>query len=113
MAQEEEPLMSDRDPSCRVSGHVYLAPRKRGDVWNVKYRLPDGKQVHRKLGPAWTERGRPPAGYYTRKTAGVALQAILTDARRGTLPGTRLPDVSFQEAADEYLRFVGEVRQID
>ena len=36
-------------------------------VWYAKYRLPDGSQVQRKVGPAWTERGRPPAGYVTKR----------------------------------------------
>jgi hypothetical protein len=34
----------------------------------AKYRLPDGRQVQRKFGPAWTERGRPPAGWFTKRT---------------------------------------------
>ena len=33
----------------------------------MKYRLPDGRQVQKKLRPAWTERGRPPAGYFTKR----------------------------------------------
>jgi hypothetical protein len=28
--------------------------RKRGPQWYAKYRLPDGRQVQRHLGPAWT-----------------------------------------------------------
>ena len=70
-----------------VSGHIYRHAGKRGEVWRVKYRLPDGRQVHRKLGPVWTGKGRPPHGWFTRKTAQAALQAILTDARRGLCPG--------------------------
>jgi hypothetical protein len=35
----------------------------------MKYRLPDGRQVQKKLGPAWIERGRPPAGYFTKRLA--------------------------------------------
>jgi hypothetical protein len=66
-----------------ATGHVKLAKRKRNDVWYVKFRRPDGRQVERKLGPAWTSNGRPPAGYYTRRAAEEALQAILTDLRRG------------------------------
>ena len=38
-------------------------------VWYAKYRLPDGRQVQKKIGPAWTERGRPPAGYFTKRLA--------------------------------------------
>jgi len=69
-----------------VSGHVKLAKRKRGEQFYLKYRTPSGKQLERKLGPAWTERSRPPAGHYTRKMADEALQNLLTDLRRGTVP---------------------------
>lgn len=96
-----------------VSGHVYLAKRKRGDQWYAKYRLPNGRQVQRRLGPAWTDRSRPPASHYTRKAAEAELQAILTDARRGSLPGSQQLGATFGDAAAEYLRYVGEVRQID
>ena len=40
---------------------------------------PTARQVQKKLGPAWTERGRPPAGYFTKRTA----EDWLRDARRG------------------------------
>ena len=33
----------------------------RGPAWYAKYRLPDGRRVQKKLGPAWTERARPVA----------------------------------------------------
>lgn len=100
--------------ASRVSGHVRLVKRKRGpDKWYVKYRLPDDRQIQKCLGPAWAERSRPPAGHFTRKTADAALQAILTDARRGTLAGMQKTGATFKDAAAEYLRFVIEVRQID
>ena len=38
-------------------------------------------------GRTWTERGRPPAGHYTRKTSEAELRRLLTDAERGTLAG--------------------------
>lgn len=99
---------------ARVSGHVFRAKRKRGpDKWHVKYRLPDGRQVKRVLGPAWTKRSRPPAGHYTQKMAEEALQAILTDARRGALAGGVRTGATFAGAAAEYLRYVEQVRQID
>ena len=44
------------------AGHGFRVERARGPVWYAKYRLPDGRQVQRKLGPAWTDRGRPAAG---------------------------------------------------
>jgi hypothetical protein len=40
------------------TGHVFRIERARGPVWYGKYQLPDGRQVQKKLGPAWTERGR-------------------------------------------------------
>ena len=32
--------------------HVYRVERARGPVWYAKYRLPDGRQVQKKVGPA-------------------------------------------------------------
>ncbi len=69
------------------SGHVFRVERARGPVWYAKYRLPDGRQVQKKIGPAWTERGRPPAGYFTKRTAEAWLRDVLDEARRGTLSG--------------------------
>jgi integrase len=112
MAHKEEPLVSSSHPNSQpISGHVKLVRRKRGSAFYVKYRLADGRQVQRKLGPAWTERSRPPAGYFTRRTAEAELHAILTHARRGNLTGDS--GATFADAAREYLRYVGEVRQID
>ena len=75
--------------SDRVTGHVSLRERKRGPVYYLRYRLADGRQVQKLLGPAWTERSRPPAGYFTKRTAEEALQQVLADARRGMLPDSR------------------------
>ena len=36
-----------------VSGHVFRRRGARGDVWYAKYRLPDGRQVKRRIGPAF------------------------------------------------------------
>src|SRR4051812_47100995 len=41
-----------------ISGHVYRHQGARGPVSRAKYRLPDGRQVHKTIGPVWTERGR-------------------------------------------------------
>jgi integrase len=96
----------------RASGHVQLVVRKRGPRWYAKYRLPDGRQVQKLLGPAWTERsGRPPNGYLTKKSAEAALRAILTDAERGTLAAQQRTGVTFADAAAEYLRYVKDDRQ--
>jgi len=98
-----------------VSGHVSLRQRKRpaGPVFFIKYRLPDGRQVQKLLGPAWTGKGRPAAGHYTERTAREALEAALTDARRGTLAGMHRTHATFADAAAEYLRYVEHVRQCE
>jgi integrase len=107
-AREAAALLPDAD---RVSGHVSVRKGKRGDVFYAKYRLPDGRQVQRRLGPAWAGPGRPPSGFYTQRTAELALAAIVTDARRGTLPGMRRTGATFADAAAEFLRYVEQVRQ--
>jgi len=107
-------MSSSQRTRQRVTGHVHLVDRKSGSQWYLKYRLADGKQVQRKLGPAHTGRGRCPAGHYTERTVREALDAILTDARRGTLEGAATASgVTFADAAAEYLRFVRDVRKID
>jgi integrase len=88
------------------TGHVFRVERARGPVWYAKYRLPDGRQVQKKLGPAWTERGRPPAGYYTKRLAEDWLRETLDAARRGMLPGMVRTGATFADAAAEYLRYV-------
>jgi integrase len=89
-----------------ISGHVYRFEGKRRPVWRAKYRLPDGRQVNRTIGPAWTERGRPAAGYYMKRTAEAWLRDVLAQARAGTLPGMVRTGVTFADACEEYLRYV-------
>ena len=80
-------------------------------MWRAKYRLPDGRQVQKKIGPAWTGRGRPPAGYYTKRTAEDWLRAVLDQARAGTLPGIVRTGATVADAVTEFLRYVAEDRQ--
>jgi hypothetical protein len=94
-----------------ASGHVFRVERARGPVWYAKYRLPDGRQVQKKLGPAWTERGRPAAGYFTKRLAEDWLRETLHDARRGTLAGQVRTGATFADAAAEWLRYVEFDRQ--
>jgi integrase len=93
------------------SGHVFRVERAKGPVWYAKYRLPDGKQVQRRIGPAWADRGRPPAGYFTKRTAEGWLHEVLARARRGTLVGMRSGGATFAEAAAEWLRFIEQDRE--
>jgi hypothetical protein len=92
----------------RVTGHLSLRKRKRGPaVYYLRYRLADGRHVQKLLGPAWTERSRPPTGYYTKRTAEEALQQVLADARRGTLPDSHARSGrTFGDACSEWLRYV-------
>jgi integrase-like protein len=89
------------------SGHVFRVERQRGPVWYAKYRLPDGRQVQKKIGPAWTERGRPAEGYFTKRTAEAWLRDRLHAERRGAVTRTR---VTFAEAVEEWLRYVEQDR---
>ncbi len=99
---------SSRPPS----GHVFRLERKRGSVWYAKYRLPDGRQVQRKLGPAWSERGRPPAGYFTKRLAEGWLRETLDEARRGTLAGMVRTGATFADAAAEFMRHAEQDRTL-
>lgn len=66
--------------------------------------------MQKKVGPAWADRGRPPEGYFTKRTAEAWLQEVLSQARRGTLPGLRSPAVMFAEAAEEWMRLIEQDR---
>jgi integrase len=86
-----------------VSGHVFRVERKRGPQFYVKYRV-GGRQIQKRLGPAWHDLGQPPLGSYTRRMAEEALAAILTDARRGAVPHSPSSGATVGEAAHEWLR---------
>jgi integrase len=88
------------------SGHVFRVDRARGPVWYAKYRLPDGRQVQKKIGPAWTGRGRPAAGHVTKRLAEDWLSRVLEGARRGTLPGAVRTGATVADATAEWLRYL-------
>jgi integrase len=94
-----------------ASGHVQLRRGARGGVFYLKYRLPDGRQLQHRLGPEWRDTGRPPAGYYTKKSAEAALREVLADAQRGRLPGQVRSGATFADAVDEWLRYIEHDRQ--
>jgi hypothetical protein len=91
-----------------ISGHVTRYDGKRPSVWRAKYRLPDGRQVKKPIGPAWTARGRPPAGYHT---AEAWLRHTLAEAAAGTLPGMVRTRATVADACAEYLRYIEQDRQ--
>ena len=62
--------------------------------------------MQRKIGPAWTGRGRPAAGYVTKRLAEDWLRSVLEQARRGTLAGQVKTGAMFADAAAEWLRYI-------
>jgi Phage integrase, N-terminal SAM-like domain len=94
------------------TGHVFRRDGARRSTWYAKYRLPDGRQVQKRIGPAWTERGRPAADHFTKRTAEAWLREVLDEARRGTLPGLVQTGATFADAAAEFLRYVEHDRSI-
>jgi integrase len=97
--------VSNRQPSL-ISGHVFRREGARRPVWYAKYRLPDGRQVQKRIGPAWTDRGRPGPGFFTRRTAQTWVDQVLAEARRGELPGMVQTGATFKDAACEYMRWL-------
>jgi integrase len=96
----------------KVSGHVFLRRGKRGARWYMKYRLPNGRQVQRTIGPAWTsKREKPPPGHFTKTGAQAVLDETLARVRRGELGGVIRSDATFADAADEWLRYVERDRE--
>ena len=67
--------------------------------------------VKARIGPAWTERGRPPAGFFTKRGAQEWLRDVLDQARRGTRPGMVRRGATFADAAAECLRYVEHDRE--
>ena len=93
-----------------ISGHVFRVDRASGPVWYAKYRLPDGRQVRKRIAPAWTRPGRPDAGFVNRRGAEAWLADVLAQAHAGTLPGMVRTGVTFAAASDEWLRYCVEDR---
>src|SRR3954467_10616127 len=93
-----------------ISGHVFRVERRRGPQWYAKYRLPDGGQVQKRIGPAWTGRGRPTAGYFTKRTGAAGRPDVWVPARRGELPGMVRTGATVADAAAEWLRWAEHER---
>ena len=94
--------------TARISGHVWCYEGKRGATWYAKWR--DGNGQHqRRLGPAWRGKGPPDPGYFGEREAKAALEAILTDVRRGAVAQQRT-GLTFAALADDWLAW-GEVER--
>jgi integrase len=66
--------------------------------------------VQKKIGPSSGGRGRPVAGYVTKRLAEDWLRNVLEEARRGTLPGMVQTGATFADAAAEWLRYIEHER---
>jgi integrase len=93
-----------------ISGHVFKRKGKRGAVWYAKYRLPDGRQQKKRLGPDWNKKTTPPDGCFTKATAQAYLDELLRQARAGTLPGLVQTGKTFRDATEEWLAYCETVR---
>ncbi|MHB8693635.1 MAG: tyrosine-type recombinase/integrase, partial [Solirubrobacteraceae bacterium] len=94
------PILRPNPYDVPISGAVELWEGKRAKTWYARWRDADG-QHRRKLGPAWTKTGPPDPGFFREREANAALQAILTDARRGAVEQRRT-GITFAEAADDW-----------
>jgi len=83
-----------------VSGSVELYEGKRSKTWYVCWRDRDG-QHRQRLGPAWTAKGPPDLGYFREREAKAALEAIITDVRRGASAQART-GLTFAALAQEW-----------
>jgi hypothetical protein len=102
-------------PDATANGPPDLRSRlqaqgKRGAVWYAKYRLPDGRQQKKRLGPVWTEKTAPPDGYFTKGKAEKHLDELLRQTREGTLPGLVQTGKTFADATEEWLAYSENVR---
>jgi integrase len=95
-----------------ISGNVFRIERVRGPVWYAKYRLPDGRQVQKKIGPGFCGRGRPPAGTFTKRTAQAWLNDVLAQIRRRELPGMVRTGATVADAVAEWLRYAEHDRAV-
>jgi integrase len=75
-------------------------------VWYAKYRGPDGRQRQRSIGRAWSGKGRPPAGFFTSRTAELWLAQTLDREAEQAVAGSKVGEVLFADAAREWLRYV-------
>ena len=103
--------MSRLQQARAASGFVFRVDRERGPQWYAKWREPSGRQVKRRIGSAWTSRGAPADGFFTKRTAEDWLRSELASLDALAACGADLA-VTFAEAAGEWLRYVEENRAV-
>ncbi len=113
-------------PAARPNAHIIVREHHGQPYYEAKFRH-HGRQIKRRIGPAWLERdpdtggwrrhrGRPPEGAYDERAATVAA-ASLVDAYVAEAANVerveherRSRGVTFREVAHDYLRWLGDVR---
>src|SRR5579859_711206 len=98
---------------------VVVARRREGPVYYGKWRLEDGTQVKRRLGPAWLERsrsggwvrrrGRPAGGFLTEKEAIVEMDRLRREHAE-TVGRAHGLERTFADVAEDWLRH-GELKR--
>lgn len=97
----------------RTTAHLKVIDRKKGPVYYARIRHANGRRTQTAIGPKWTGRGRPPAGYYTDRTAQDALAEMVAESKRGTLEGSQAASgKTFADACAEWLRYCRDDKQI-
>src|SRR5829696_6394962 len=105
---QEDKSMAQHDSFTRTTGHVKLIQRQSGPKFYAKFRI-NGHHPTRLIGPAWLKRGRPPEGHFTRAMAEVELRRMMAEAGSAS---TRVDTVTFQEACDEWLRYLEQEKRV-
>ena len=97
-------MQAQKNASARVSVElsttVRRKPRKQA-VWVMRFRLPSGKDSRKVLAPAWTKKGRPPAGYLTEREALAKAESFAAEHSADPSGGRR----TFQAALNDFLRY--------
>jgi integrase len=102
------------------AAHLLVVDRDRGPVYYAKWRLEDGTQVKRRLGPAWLERsrsgdawtrrrGRPAPGFLTEKEAIVEMDRVRRE-HEATIGRAHSPRRTFADVAEDWLQH-GELKR--
>lgn len=87
--------------SSHISGHTYLAKRKKGAVWYFKIRHADGREERKALGPEWRGQGEPASGLLHQAAGGggAARAPDRPAARGGEVPSS---GATFADAAERW-----------
>ncbi len=92
----------------QASYSIHTRELRSGPVLEVYFRH-HGRQVHRRIGPAWTKRGRPLEGYFDKAAAYDRARAII-DEHMTAAAEPRSSGPTFRDVAHGYLRWLENVR---